>query len=93
MLNSCLYINADKTIVMANKLYEDKIEKESKQSKYNLYLMISNLFNFTKNDQLMLALFKLVGNLLPQWKKGLSLVESEDRNGETLSESLILTLF
>lgn len=93
MLNSCLYINGDKTIVIANKLYEDKVEKESKESNYNIYLIISNLFNFTKNDRLVLSMFKLIGNLLPQWRKGLSMVELEDRNGEILSESLILTLF
>jgi len=93
LFNSCLFLNPDKTLVIANKIYEDKIEKSSKESKYNIYLMISILFSTTKSDTLILSLFKLVSNLLPQWKKGLHMVESQDRNGEALSESLILNLF
>lgn len=93
MLNYCVFLNEDKSIVMINKIYEEKIEKENKESRYNIYLLISKLFTATKSDLLILALFRLLSNLLPKWKKGLHLVESKDVNGETLSESLILNLF
>ena len=93
ILNFSICLNEDKAIVMINKLYEDKIQNDSKESKYNVYLLISKLFSATKNDLLILTLFRLLSNLLPKWKKGLHLVETQDNNGETLSESLILNLF
>jgi len=93
ILNLGLFLNEDKTIVMVNKLYEDKIEKASRESRYNIYLLASKLFQATKNDLLILAIFRLISNLLPKWQKGSSLLEQRDINGECLSESLILNLF
>jgi len=93
VLNLGLFLNEDKTIVMVNKLYEEKIERDSKESRYNIYLLLSKLFSATKNDILILATFRLISNLLPKWQKGSGLLELRDTNGECLSESLILNLF
>lgn len=75
LFNLLVFLNEDKSVFMINKFYEDKIpdsqaEDMNRHRKYNIFYLIAEILSNTKRNGLILAIFKLLGILIPKWSKG-----------------------